>query len=715
MRQLIQSYRSGELKVAEVPPPVLQPGGILVRTVHSLVSVGTEKMIVDLARKSLLGKARARPDLVRKVVATARKQGVLNAVRKVQAKLETPIPLGYSSAGVVVDAGDQVAELRAGDRVACGGAGYANHADYAYVPRNLAARIPDGVSMETAAFATVGAIALQGVRQANPTLGERVAVLGLGLIGQLTVQLLRANGCRVLGYDPDQGRAALAETLGADRAVCRELETEADRFSCGEGLDAVIVAASTPSAGPLEQAGEISRLRGRVIVVGLVGMEIPRSLYYRKELDLRMSMSYGPGRYDPDYEERGHDYPLAHVRWTERRNIQAVLDLAADGQLRLEPLVSHRFPIDKAVDAYDLISTGKEPVLGVLLEYGADDEAPTPPSPRVALSGRPLAADRVGIGVVGAGSFGQSVLLPALQATGLAEPVGISSQGGRSAQRLGKRYGFRLATADPEEILGNAEVDAVFILTRHNLHAPLILRALARGKHVFTEKPLALTRDELDAIAEARAGGATDVMVGFNRRFAPLVGAIREHFTGRTHPLAMHYRINAGRLPNDHWVHDPVEGGGRILGEVCHFVDLLQFLAGAPPTRVSADAIAGDSRFRSDDNVALSLCFADGSIGTLLYTALGDPSVPKEHLEVFGEGRVAILEDFRSLELVADGRRKRTKSANQDKGFESELRRYLEALRSGSQIPIPFEESAATTRATLAALESLRSGEPQSV
>ncbi len=715
MRQLVQSYRTGEMNVEDVPPPALRPDGVLVRTVRSLVSAGTEKMLVDLARKSLVGKARARPDLVRKVLTTARKQGVMNTLQKVRTKLDTPIPLGYSSAGVVVEVGAHVPELRVGDRVACAGAGYANHADYAYVPRNLCARVPDGVTLEAAAFTTVGAIALQGVRQAAPTLGERVAVLGLGLIGQLTVQLLRANGCRVLGFDPNPARAKLAEALGAHRAVSEELETAAERFSEREGMDAVIVAASTPGAGPLEQAGEISRLRGRVVVVGLVGMQIPRSVYYQKELDVRMSMSYGPGRYDPDYEERGFDYPPGHVRWTEQRNLEAFLDLLADGRIDVAALTTHRFPIDSALDAYSLISEGRDPYLGVLLEYGADDEAVVAPEPSVRLDAAPRDRERLGVGLIGAGSFGRSVLLPALRAAGGTDPVVIASAGGMTARQIGEQYDFRRATADAQDAIQDPDVDAVFVLTRHNLHAPLVISALEAGRHVFCEKPLCLDREELDAIARAREGTQGDVMVGFNRRFAPLVEELVAHFADRSHPLVMQYRINAGFIPADHWVHDPVEGGGRIIGEVCHFVDLLQFLAGAPPEQVQAACIAGDTRYRGDDNVVVSLRFADGSVGTVTYTALGDPGYPKERLEVFGESRVAALDDFRSLELARGGRISRSRSSNQDKGFEKELRLFVEAARTGGPMPIPFEQAAATTRATLAILDSLRTGAPSSV
>ncbi len=712
MRQIIQSYRTGEMKIEEVPAPSARFGGVVVRTVRSLVSAGTEKIMVDTARKSLLAKARSRPDLVRKVLDSARKQGVMSTLRKVQAKLDTPIPLGYSSAGVVVEVGEGVHEYRVGDRVACAGAGYASHADYNYVPRNLLARIPDGTSTEAAAFATVAAIALQGVRQAQPTLGERVAVLGLGLIGQLSVQMLRANGCRVLGFDPNPDRARLAAELGAQAVAADDLETAAERFSDGEGLDAVIVAASSPSSGPLSQAGAISRLRGRVVVVGMIGMEVDRDLYYRKELDLRMSMSYGPGRYDPDFEERGFDYPIAHVRWTEQRNLVAVLDLIASGALRVGPLITHRFAIDAALDAYELITSSREPYLGVLLEYGADDEQAIAAPASLRLRAAPKERGKLGIGLIGAGGFGQAVLLPALVAAGGIEPIAIASAGGTTARRIGEQYGFRTATSKADEVFADPDVDVVLVLTRHDLHAPFVVKALAAGKHVFTEKPLALRREELDEIVKAREGAPGDVMVGFNRRFAPLVGKLTEHFAGRKQPLVMTYRVNAGFIPADHWVHDPVEGGGRILGEACHFVDLLQHVAGAPPVRVSAECIAGGARCRGDDNVIATLRFADGSIGTVIYTAAGDDRRPKERLEVFGEGGIALLDDFRALELSRGGRVRTERSPGQDKGFKEEMARFLAAVRSGGAMPIPFEEALTSTRATIAILESLRSGAP---
>jgi predicted dehydrogenase len=553
------------------------------------------------------------------------------------------------------------------------------------------------------------------VRQAQPTLGERVAVLGLGLIGQLTVQLLAANGCRVLGFDPNPARAKLATDHGAEVGVSADLEAAAERFTRGDGLDAVIVAASTPSSGPLEQAGEISRLRGRVVVVGLVGMEVPRSLYYKKELDLRMSMSYGPGRYDPNFEERGFDYPIAHVRWSEQRNLEAILELLAARRVAFAPLVTHRYSIDQALAAYDLITKGAEPFLGVVLDYGADAAEAKAPAPQLALREGARKQGALGVGFVGAGGFGQSVLLPALKAAGDNEPIAIASAGGATARRVGEQYGFRVATADAALVIAHPDVDAVFVLTRHDLHAPLVVRALEAGKHVFCEKPLALTRDELAAVERARAASKGDVMVGFNRRFAPLVQRIAAHFAGRSAPLVMHYRVNAGFLPPEHWVHDPVEGGGRILGEGCHFIDLLHFLAGAPPVRVYGESIGGGSRFRGDDNVAITIRFADGSVGTLTYTASGDSTLGKEYLEVYGEGGVAILDDFRTLVLARNRKQERVKAANQDKGFETELRRFVAAARSGGEMPIPFDQLLASSRATIAATESLQRGTPVDV
>jgi predicted dehydrogenase len=451
------------------------------------------------------------------------------------------------------------------------------------------------------------------------------------------------------------------------------------------------------------------------VVVGLVGMEVPRSLYYRKELDLRMSMSYGPGRYDPDFEERGFDYPIAHVRWSEQRNLEAILELLAAKRLRFAPLVTHRYPIDAALAAYDLITKGSEPFLGVVLDYGADETDATAPAPRLALADAPKAKAALGIGLVGAGGFGQSTLLPALKAVGGTDAIAIASAGGATARRVGEQYGFRMATADATEVIRHADVDAVFVLTRHNLHAPYVVAALEANKHVFCEKPLALTRDEMTAIERARAASKGDVMVGFNRRFAPLVQRVAAHFAGRGAPLVMHYRVNAGFIPAEHWVHDPVEGGGRILGEGCHFVDLLHFLAGARPVRVFAESIGAGSRFRGDDNVAITIRFADGSVGTVTYTAAGDATLGKEYLEVYGEGAVAILDDFRTLQLVKNRKTEKLKAANQDKGFDEEMKRFVAAAKAGAAMPIPFEELTASTRATIAAVESLQRGGPVEV
>lgn len=690
MRQVEQNYRSGALRVIDAPAPRAGRASALVASRVSLISAGTEKQIIDLARSSLAGKALARPDLVRQVIRKAKAEGVFPVARKVLARLDTPIPLGYSLAGNVVEAGPD-AGVAAGDRVACAGAGIANHADYNAVPKNLMVRIPDGVSDEDASFVTLGAIALQGVRVAGPTLGERVVVSGLGLIGLLTVQLLKANGCRVLGYDPNPERAALARELGADRAVSEELEAAAARFTRGHGADAVIVTASSKSSDPLNQAAEISRLKGRVVVVGMVGMTIDREPFYKRELDLRLSMSYGPGRYDPAYEVEGHDYPLPYVRWTEQRNMEAFLELVAAGRVTPARLVTHRFPIEAAENAYRLMD-GQEPYLAILLTYADEPAAPRHSVDLVAAGERPKGA---AVAFVGFGNYARSVLMPALKKAGGAPLHTVVTATAISAHGAAETFGFSRAATDPEEAFGDSGIGTVFIATRHDSHADLAIRALRAGKHVFVEKPLALSPEELDAVAEEARHSPGLLMVGFNRRFAPLIREARAALAGAGSPLTMTYRINAGAIPRESWVHGP-QGGGRIIGEACHFVDTLAAIAGAPPdfaTGVSPDSVA--------DSVAAVVRFADGSVGTILYSSLGDPAVPKERIETFGDGIAVEIDDFSAITISRGGRSKR-RSMAQDKGQTEMLRSFLAAIRDGGAPPIPLDELVAVHRATFA-------------
>lgn len=711
MKQIIQSYRTGELWLADVPGPALKSGGVVVQTAASLVSAGTERMIVELAKKSLIGKAQARPDLVRKVIDKIRTDGLAPTMTKVFAKLDTPIPLGYSAAGIVVEAGER-SGARVGDRVACAGAGYATHAEFNFIPRNLCVRLPDSVSFADASYATLGSIALQGVRQADLRLGESVAVIGLGLLGLLTVQLLKASGCRVVGSDPDPTKCELARSLGADEAVSTGLAEAATAFSGGYGVDAVLIAAATKSNEPIEIAAEACRPKGRVVVVGLVGMDVPRDTFYRKELDLRLSMSYGPGRYDPTYEEGGQDYPYAYVRWTEQRNIGAFLDLVAAGAVTPGRLTTHRFGIDDALRAYDLLEgKSKERYLGIVIDYPRPSPG-APPTRRVELPVARPASGRLGVGFIGAGNFAKSVLLPALARRDDVILTGLCTATGMSAVETGKRHGFRFATTNIDEVLADEGTQVVFVATQHQTHAAFVIRALEAGKHVFVEKPLCMTPEELSRIEEVvrtlpRPGPC--LTVGFNRRFSAHARAIRDAFRGHSSPMVVNYRVNAGVAPADSWVQDPERGGGRVIGEVCHFVDLAEFLVGSEPVAVSASAVrATDRRTVAEDSLVATLAYADGSLATIQYLAHGSPQVPKERGEVCADGVTAVLDNYRTTTFHG-GPRGGVKGT-QDKGFDAEIAAFIAAVRAGGDWPIPFDSLARTTRVTFAIHEALREG-----
>ena len=716
MKQLLQNLKTGEGVVADVPAPAAQRGRVLVRAAASLVSAGTERAFVELGRKSLLGKAKERPDLVGKVVEKVRGEGLLSTLQSVREKLDESHALGYSAAGTVVEAGEGVTGLRAGDRVACAGTGYAAHAELLSVPQNLCVRLPDGVDFESAAFATVGAIALQGVRLAEPTLGESAVVVGLGLVGQLAAQLLRANGCRVFGVDLDASKVGLAKSLGMDDGcVAGEGVKEAVlRWSRGRGADAVLLTAATTSDEPIELAGEISRLRGRVVAVGLVGMNVPRQSYFRRELTLRVSMSYGPGRYDPEYEERGHDYPLPYVRWTEGRNLEAFLDLVASGAVKTAPLVTHRFPVEQGARAYQLISGGGgEPYLGILINYDAAREVERHVRNEISNLKSQIsnAGGRVRVGMVGAGDYARRMLLPHFKEEGV-EFASIATASGVTAHDVGRRYGFARFVSGADEVLADEGVNLVVVATRHDTHAGLARRALEAGKDVFVEKPLALSDEELDAVLEAAARSRGRLTVGFNRRFSPHARAAREFFAGARAPLSILYRVNAGRVPRTHWTQDPAEGGGRIRGEVCHFVDFMQYVTGSRVTRVYAESVASAGGAGVDeDSVMVTLKFADGSNGTIAYLAEGDRALPKERVEIYGAGRTYVVEDFRAAASYAGGRETRTRLRAQDKGQREEVRAVCAALREGGPAPVPLADLANTTRATFRILDSLRTGE----
>ncbi len=726
MKQLLQQVSGGEVEVVDVPAPQLLPGCVLVRTAASLVSVGTERASSEFARKNLFQKARTRPDLVREVWNKVRRDGLASAVAAVRSRMDQPSAPGYSSAGTVVAVGEGVTDIRPGDRVACAGAGHAVHAEFACVPRLLLARIlsDSNVSFEHAAATTVGAVALHGVRTADVKLGDVVGVIGLGLLGQLTVQILKAAGCHVVGMDIDPGRVSLALRLGADGggSSSAAFSDACTQHSGGRGMDAVLITAQTPSNEPVNLAAEVSRDRAVIGAVGTVGMALDRRTFYEKELDFRVSRSYGPGRYDAAFEQKGVDYPIGYVRWTETRNMEAFLQLLADGKVDVGALITHKFPIAEAGLAYDLIAgKSEEPVLGVLISY--PELAEETRRFTVASKNKPAAlaaAESISIGMLGAGSFATSTLLPTIKRVGGVNLTGVCAANGSHAHYSAKKFGFQYAATDEDSLIADVAINTVVVATRHHLHARQVLAALKSGKHVFCEKPLCLNEGELREIVEVVEDKQSDaksslLMVGFNRRFAPLAVRFKSFLSEIREPLALHYRVNAGFIPADHWLNDPEQGGGRVIGEVCHFVDFLSFLVGAAPVEVHAQSLANPGKY-SNDNVICSLRYADGSQGTISYLANGDKSYSKERIEVFGGGAVAVLEDFRRLELVDKGRKQVFRSLlRQDKGHRGEWEAFVAALRDGGESPIPLAEIATTMLATFALEKSQSSGRPVSV
>ncbi len=711
MKQLLQNLKTGQALIAEVPIPTPRAGTALIKTAASLVSAGTERMVVEFAEKSLVGKAKSRPDLVKQVIDKARREGLLNTAQAAFNKLDEPMALGYSSAGTIIELGENMEGFQIGQRVACAGGGYAVHAEYALVPRNLLAPLPDRLDFESAAFATLGAIALHGFRLANPQLGETVAVIGIGLLGLMTMQIAESAGCHVIGIDLDPARVELAESLAFSACSRSQAEDSVQAFTANRGADVVIICADAKSNDPVQLAGSIARDRARIVATGAVGLEIPRKIYFEKELSFINSRSYGPGRYDPSYEEGGADYPIGYVRWTEGRNLEAVVDLLASGKLKVKSLITHRLPIARATEAYEII-TGKkeEPFIGVLLTYPKEVEKSESSKVVRFKTFQPSNLQTCKLGVIGAGLFANATLLPAIKKTDM-ELVGIASAGGLKAQHSAKKFGFAYATSSADEIINDENVNTVAILTRHDQHAELAVKALQAGKNVFVEKPLAVNSEQLEGISnQLRNTQYAILTVGFNRRFAPLARELSAFYAQRVEPLYVHYRVNAGYLPLKHWLHDPKQGGGRIIGEGCHFIDFVTFLVGESPISVTAHALPDKGKYR-EDNLTMTFTFPDGSLGVVDYLANGDKSVPKERVEVFCGGKVATLNDYRSLEMIHNGKRKVIKNRlGQDKGWKDEMRALIDAVKTGKP-PIPYEQLIGVTKASFAAVESLRSGE----
>ncbi len=712
MKQILQNLNTGETEVADVPIPALRKGSLLINTRRSLISAGTERMLVEFGKSGFIGKARQQPEKVREVVDKVRTDGLGPTIDAVRSKLDRPIPLGYCNVGHVLEVGKGVNGFRVRDRIVSNGP----HAQVVSVPEKLCARVPDSVSDDAAAFTVLGAIALQGVRLIQPTLGETVVVTGLGVIGLMAVQLLRANGCRVLGIDLDDRKLLLAKQWGAEIVKLSQGQDPvqaAQQFSRGPGVDAVLLTASTKSSEPVSQAAKMCRKRGRLVLVGVTGLELSRADFYEKELTFQVSCSYGPGRYDPAYEDQGHDYPVGFVRWTAQRNFEAVLDMMAAGQLSLEPLVSARFGIDAARKGYKLLHEKKD-ALGILIDYPVDAD-PSPTTRTLKLEGIKAGKhDAPAVSFVGAGNYAGRILIPAFKHSG-ADMISVISTGGVSAAHYGRKYGFKKVSTDIDGVLQDEGTSAVVIATRHNTHAQLVCDALRAGKHVFVEKPLALNHGEFDEIQrvydEVNRGPSHQndtnkhgvlLMVGFNRRFAPQVVKIKSLLDGIAGPKSFVMTVNAGSLPAGHWTQDPEVGGGRIIGEACHFVDLLRFLAGAK----LADFQVTYLRQTPDttgpaDNASFTLRFEDGSVGTVHYFTTGHKSFPKERLEVFCGQRVLQLDNFRKLKGYGWPRFKTMHLWRQDKGQYACAGAFINALREGRDSPIPFGELSEVSRVTI--------------
>jgi len=717
MKQITQTLRTGLIEVNDVPIPSLSDKFVLVQNSVSVISAGTEKTKIDMGKKSLLQKAKARPDLVKQVIGKIKTEGLKKTLQTVNSRLDSPSPLGYSCAGTVVAAGGLVEGMQPGDRVACGGADYANHAEFVAVPKNLVVKVPDNVSDEVAAFTTVGAIALQGVRLAEPRLGETFLVIGLGLLGQIAVQLLKANGCNVIGTDLDGGLVKRAEGFGATGvSPGADVAGICNSITAGRGVDGVLVCAGSSSNSIIELCGAVTRDKGRVVVVGAVRMDIPREDFFKKEISVVISRSYGPGRYDPVYEENGNDYPLGYVRFTEQRNMETFLSLVSQGKLDVKSLITHRYPVDQAASAYDLIEGAKtEPYLGILLHYQPKPHSPAESS-RIEVTPAAVTDDMVKLSFYGAGNYATASLLPPLQASGQVSFSGLVTASGRSAQGVAKQFGFGFCAASFDELL-QSDTDAIVVTTRHDTHGAAVRDALQASKHVYVEKPLAMSVGELAEIHAAYQGiGTAQVMVGFNRRFAPATEKARDHFNDVKSPLVVNIRINAGHIPADHWIQDPKTGGGRMIGEGCHFIDLASALVRSNVKTVYAVGSGkAEKSALLNDNLCLTLTFANGSVANITYTADGSKAMPKEYIEVFGGGRSAQIHDFKDVTLFSgDNNRRTLKLGVQDKGQRAMIAAWLEGLKAG-QSCVDYDCLMSTSLAAVMAVESMIVGAPLQV
>jgi predicted dehydrogenase/threonine dehydrogenase-like Zn-dependent dehydrogenase len=715
MKAILQNIKTGLISVEDIPQPILKSGNVLVRNICSLVSAGTEKSVLEFSKANYMQKALKRPDLLRKVLNRAKNEGIWQTYKIVSNLIDQPIQLGYSSAGIVMEVGKEITDIQIGQKVACAGLFVATHSEVISVPRNLLTPIPEGVPFDEACFVTLGAIAMQGVRLADLSLGENVVVYGVGLVGMVAAQLAVAAGCRVIGVDVDMKKVEMVKKFGCHGVfIANDLDKTILNLTDGYGADKVILCAATKSNEPIEKIPTFTRQKGVLVVVGDVPINIPRRDYYNKEIDIRISRSYGPGRYDLSYEEGGIDYPYAYVRWTENRNMQAVLDLLARRRLDFESLITHRFGIAEAKKAYELIE-GKiqEPYLGVVIRYCEDIPQDKVSSSVTYHEGQKVSGE-LNLGIIGAGNFAKAFLLPAFSGRQGVRLRSICTASGVSASSVAKKYHANLATSNPDDIFNDPEIGAILIATRHDSHAKYVMRGLNSGKAVYVEKPLAITLDDLEKIKELYEQLISEkehpfLMVGYNRRFSPLSVLLKKTFLKTTSPISMIYRVNAGFIPLTEWVHNPAVGGGRIIGECCHFIDFMSYLTGTLPINISANALQHvNSPVR--DIVTLTIQFADGSLGTVHYFANGNSSMPKEYIEVFGDGISAQLINYKHLAIYGAQLRGKKRYINQAKGFQEEAEAFVNALKNGSVAPIPFDQLYMTSKATILAEQALNSG-----
>lgn len=692
------------MEILEVPFPVLNPGQVLVRNHYSVISAGTEGKTVSDARKGYVAKAKSRRKEVKMVIDMIRSEGFSKTYDLVMNKLEAPSALGYSCAGELIAVGDNISDLKVGDKVACGG-NSAVHADVVAVSRNLCVKIPENVNLKHAAFATIASIAIQGVRQADLRFGENCTVIGLGIIGLITIQVLKAAGIKTIGIDISPEQVERAKKCGTGLALVRNQEglvQNINDFTCGHGTDAVIITAATSSNDPVELAGELCRKKGKVVIVGAVPTGFSRTHYYRKELDLRMSSSYGPGRYDPAYEEKGIDYPIGYVRFTENRNMQTFIDLLASQSVDMDPLISHTFPLEKALEAYDMILGRKEPISGIVIEYNPEQQ----PQRQVKLNTHTVSGDiATQVGFIGAGNFSQNHVLPRLKDKCIF--IGVVTAEPNISRYVADKYHFSYCADSADTLLNDTDIGTIFVMTRHNTHAEYVTKALEAGKNVVVEKPLAMSFEELAMVKEAYQKSGKGLMLGFNRRFAPLTRKMMSLLTPGQ-KKAINIRINAGVVPSDHWVHDPETGGGRIIGEVCHFIDLACFIAGSKARKIQSSVLNVSPQLM--DTVSINIEFGNGSLANISYYSTGNKNVPKERIEVFCNGTVYLIDDFKKMEIINDKGTRKIRQRGQDKGHSRQFELVVEALRSGGSFPITFDEIYHSSLVTLEAVRSVREG-----